>query len=316
MARVKLGADDDEITVKPANGVILSTPVVPERLDKKMSLDQMQPNPANPRSSELEVEEMASDLQANGQLQNVNVMSLDAFVVQKPYLADKLGPERYVVINGCRRLAGAKKADLAGLRYEIHDEWTSAQIDLAMIRENVHRLDLNPLRLGIKLAEMVADYGSERRLAEELKKSVAWINQRVGLTKLDPDLQGAVEDGRISFKLARECGRLHSLLQPKLAEGELPDWVARQWLLELRLSGDDQIKRFTAGAPFDVHPEKPQEPFQQPPDRRASLRAQPKPAMVIKLMERSPVAIADALASTLSSDELAEVVQVLSSRAG
>jgi hypothetical protein len=96
MARVKLGADDDELVVTTTSAH-----------STLMSLNEMQANPENLRPSDLEVDEMAEDLKDRGQLQNVNLMSRLCFVAQKPYLADQLTAAPYVVVNGCRRLADA-----------------------------------------------------------------------------------------------------------------------------------------------------------------------------------------------------------------
>lgn len=241
MARVKLGADADSShglrVDRPADGPT----VVP--------LDQLQPNPENARPSTPEVDEMATDLGENGQLQNLNVMSRVAFLREKPHT--QLTSARYVVINGNRRLAGARQAGLAALRVEVNDEWTRTKIDLAMVRENVHRLDLSPLALGRQLVRMLPDHGdSHRKLAAALSKTQAWVSQRVGLTTLHPALQEAVDDGRVLFRTARECTRLHPDLQPLLATGELPEELAHRWLVKERIKPEAQLERWQAGPPY------------------------------------------------------------------
>lgn len=312
MSRVVLGEDDDELTVATADAA--PQPVM-------MPCDQMQPNPENLRPTDLQIDETAKDLGENGQLHNINVMSKEAFLREKPHLAADLTDQPIVVINGCRRLAGARKAGLAGLRYEQHDEWTANQIDEAMIRENVHRLDLNPVLLGRKLADMVPRYGSERKLAAALSKQPAWVNHRIGLTKLHHDLQRAVEEDRILFKIARECTRLHPDLQPRLASGELPADVAQAWLVELRLKPDQQMVRWQVGPPFTTTPDNPDVNFGQDGEsdisearsEGAGTPARPRrsPAIVIRIMERSPTELAAALRKELSDDEVHELVTEL-----
>lgn len=240
MGRVVLDADDDDLVVTSDR----RGPVV-------LPLTQIQPNPENPRPSKLEVDEMAEDLKARGQLQNVNLMTRQAFLREKPYLTDRLTSAPYVLVNGHRRHAGAVQAGLPGLRYELRDEWVAKDIDEAAIRENVHRLDMNPMHMARHLARMLPDYGnSQRKLAKAIGKQSAWVNQHINLTKLPEDLQNAVESGHLMFKLAREAVRLHPDLQPLLASGELPSEVALAWLVEERIKPDEQLRRWENGPPY------------------------------------------------------------------
>ncbi|EFL12696.1 MULTISPECIES: ParB N-terminal domain-containing protein [Actinomycetes] len=315
MARVKLGTTEDhKLTTTAASDRLIAIP-----------REQLQPNPENPRSSDAEIEETAATLRNHGQLQNLNVMSRRAFLDQKPHLADQVTTARYVVINGCRRLEAAPLADLPALKCAIHDDWTENQIDEAMISENEHRKQLNPLLLGRHLKRMVPRYGSERALAKALGKQPAWVNHRVGLTRLHPDLQKEVEEDRITFKLARECPRLHEKLQPLLAVGDLPIEVARRWLIDLRLKPDEQWQRWMAGPPgFGEARSEPPSPSDSVKDSQSGAEApegddspqktsRAKPAITIRIMERSPAQLATALLDQLTADEVDELVTALRS---
>ncbi|WP_190824812.1 ParB/RepB/Spo0J family partition protein [Saccharopolyspora pogona] len=340
MARVVLGEDDDEITVSTSTGHV-----------ETFKLHQLQPNPENPRPSDLEVDETAEDLRARGQLQNLNVMSRAAFLAQKPYLEEQLDQRPVVVINGCRRLAAGKKAGLPTLDGRRRDDWTEAQIDEAMITENVHRRDLNPLLLGRHLSRMLIRYGSQRKLAKGINKDPAWVRQRIDLTKLHPDLQAAIEADRVLFKVARECGRLHEELQPLLATGELPESVAQVWLTDERISADEQLARWKAGPPYLAAEllAKPDEAGEYPvltpheseeqdapeqaavsddlhePDAAAESEypvltpgaaakcdeKRLQPQLIIRVEDRSPRSLADALREHLTPSEVEELVEAL-----
>lgn len=314
MARVHLG-DDDEKLVTVDRGATRT---------KTVKVTDLQPNPENPRPSELEVDEMVESLRLQGQLQNINMMSRAAFVAAKPYLADALNNRPYVVINGRRRLEAASRAGLAELRHELHDEWTAEQIDRAVVLENEDRLDVNPLHLGRFLARMLTGYGSQRKLAHALGKGQAWVQQRIGLTTLHDALQAAIDDGRIQFALARACPRLAPDLQPRLAAGELPADVAHAWLVDLKLKPDEQLTRFAAGPPFDIDPTPP--PRAEPADElageesaageRNGATGKPPPTgrqrpIVIRIAERSPAALATALRKEFSDDEIEKIVEAL-----
>lgn len=349
MARVVLGADDDEELV-----------VTPDRRGPAdLPLHQLQVNPANPRPSQLRVDEMAEDLKRNGQLQNINVMSRAAFTRPdaKPELADRLSPAPYVIVNGNRRFAAAEQAGLTALRYEIKDDWTAREIDEAVVRENIHRQDMNPMHLGRFLLGMLPRYNdSQRQLAKAISKTQPWVNQLINLTKLHPDLQSAVESGTVRFAVARECTRLHPDLQPLLASGELPEEVAQGWLMKERIKADEQWERWSAGPPY-IRPEgngmAPTPGNEYPTREEASTNgAAPKthergadaevagtatsreigPAafegadqrqprtrrngdggFALRAFERSPRAIADALRTQLTSEEIGQLISALRS---
>ncbi|MBA8932171.1 ParB family chromosome partitioning protein [Kutzneria viridogrisea] len=274
----------------------------------------MQANPENPRPSSLELEEKAADLRARGQLQNINVMTRERFLTEKPYLADRIS-KPYVVINGCIRLAAAPLAGLEGLKYEVRDEWNADDIDEAVVAENEQRDRLNPMLLGRQLTRMLerpkyrgpGDKPSMRKLAAALNKKHPWVVQYVGLTRLHQDLQDAVENNGITFELARECVRLHQDLQPALAAGDLPSDVAKAWLVKLRIDADEQWRRWVAGAPFEVDPVKDAPPAADVPPK--PVRA--KPVLVFRVMERTTSSIAATLRDQLSDEEVADLVREL-----
>lgn len=304
-----------------------------------LPFDQMQPNPENPRPSDLQLDELCESLKARGQLQNVNVMTRAAFIAQKPYLTEQLTAAPYVVVNGCQRLAVGPKAGLPGLKYEIHDEWTADDIDEALISENEDRYNLNPMLLGRQLFRMLhrPKYGgtpdkpgSQRKLAEALGKQHPWVNQRIGLVKLDPTLQLAIEQGDVPWTIAREAVRLAAELQPKLATGELPHEVAQLWLVKQRIDQDEQLARWKAGPPYTGAADGQAEQAavtvesETPPERDHAEETsvvgeskpkapREKPAIVIRIMERSATDLAAALREQLSEEEVSELVTALQS---
>jgi len=317
MARVNLTDDDDELTT-----VIVD--------DRTKSLSDLQPNPENPRPTDAEVDAKVASLAEHGQLHNINIMSRSAFAAQKPHLVKDLTDEPFVVVNGNERLAAARKAGLSGLRYEIHDEWTANQIDEAVILENEDRTPLNALRLGRYLKQMVPRYGSERALAKALNRQPAWVNHRIKLTELRPELQDAIAAGRISFTVARECPRLHPELQGRLANGELPEDVAAAWLIRERIKPEDQLARWNGygsaasaseGKPGTVplktdqddtaHDSPPGTSADSEKPKSSSPPARVKPALVIRVSSREPGDVAAALRAHLSPEEITDLVRDL-----
>lgn len=305
MARVKLGEEDDHLVITEPDAV--RPPLMP--------VDQMQPNPENPRPTDLQIEGMVESLK-QGQLHNINLMSKAAFLARKPYLADKLTEHPYVVVTGRRRLEAAPRAGHTALKYEVHDEWTEDQIDAAVVSENEDRLDVNPLHLGRYLARMEKRLGGHRKVARALGRSQPWVSQRIGLTYLHEDLQDAIDAGRILFALARECTRLAPELQPRLASGELPPAVANAWLVTLKLTKEEQLERWAAGPPFDVEPTPEsvsEADMPEDPEDGESERTNKPRAIIIRITERSPSALAGALRAKFSDEEITELVEALTS---
>lgn len=272
----------------PTTDAAVDEPAPPPRL---LPFNQMEPNPENARHPEHKVDERVADLKSRGQLQNINVMTRDRFLAVKPHLEDRLKGAPYVVVNGCLRFTAGPRAGLAGLKYDVRDDWDADDIDEAMVAENVHRDDINPMLLARQLGRMLErpKYGgSARALGEALNKKHPWVPERLNLNKLHPDLQDAIEAERIKFNLARQCVRLHADLQPKLASGELPENVAKAWLITLKIKPDEQLRRWKAGEPFDVEPviEKHEEVAEETPKEPKA-----KPFFSVRLMDRSPEAL-------------------------
>lgn len=309
MARVSLVEDDEDETP-------IAIPVDAAPKAQLLPFDQAEPNPENIRHPQHKVAERAKDMAQRGQLHNANVMTRERFLAVKPYLADQLMGRPYVVINGCLRWKAGPLAGLKGLKYEVHDEWTADDIDEAMLAENIHRDAVNPMLLARKLAQMInrpkyqdsTGKASIRNLADAISKPHPWVQQRLDLVKLHPELQSAIEEERIKFALARECARLHEDLQPHLAAGALPVEVARAWLVVHRIKAAEQLRRWKAGAPFDVGPYVDPEVGQSKPKSTARTSA-----FTFRATERSPQAVATAFVEACIKAEvdLDEVIDEL-----
>lgn len=327
---IKAAAAGSELTKAPKTG----DPAGNGR-PATLALRLMQGNPENPRPADLDVSDTAASMALHGQLHNVNVMTLQAFVAAKPHLKDELTAAPYVVVNGNCRLLAAPKAGLKALRYELRDEWTADDIDLALIAENVHRQDLNPMLVGRRLALMLerpvyggapGKPGRQEDLAAAIGKSKTWVNQRIALTKLQQPLQDAVEAGTVSWTVAREAKRLADELQPLLASGELPEDLAQQWLVRDRISKDEQRARWAAGPPYtgqeyDVFRDGDEQPAaaavngsKPAPGEQPERERKAPPAVYIRLDSYDRGALADALSKSLEPGELKLLAAELTKR--
>ncbi|WP_314416186.1 ParB/RepB/Spo0J family partition protein [Streptomyces kroppenstedtii] len=167
-------------------------------------------NPFNPREELTNVQETADSLQAKGQIQPVTVARRAAFLTAHPGQEKTLGEAEYVVIDGNRRLAAARLANLEELRIDVNDDLAASAADIleSALIANIHREDVPPMDQAKAIQGLVKVHGSQGEVARRLGKTPAWVSQRMALLELTPELQKQVEAGELKVKPARRIGRL------------------------------------------------------------------------------------------------------------
>ena len=121
-----------------------------------MPLSDLTPNPRNPRDDVGNLEDLASI--ADMQLQPAVVVTAKAF--QQLYPDDTIDT-RYVVINGCRRLAAAHKFGRTDLEIVVNDNVARDRVTLisASIAENVDRQDFDVIEEARAVETLVQECG-------------------------------------------------------------------------------------------------------------------------------------------------------------
>jgi ParB family chromosome partitioning protein len=196
----------------------------------KVPIDSLAPNPYNPRATLAAIEEMADSLASKGLIQPLTVVTREAFLAAHPTHGTDLGPAKYVVVDGNRRLAGAK---LAGLdEAAIHIDDTLAQdadtlLETALTAAVQHE-DLEPLDEARALQRLVEVHGSQRAVARALGKSSGWVTQRLALLDLTPELKQAVTEKQLPLDVARKVGQLPEQQQHSAAEEALAQRAAKK----------------------------------------------------------------------------------------
>lgn len=170
-----------------------------------MPLTDLVANPRNPRDDLGDLENLASI--ADLQLQPV------VAVTRKSYLAlypDDDVTARYVVVNGCRRLAAAHKYGRTDLSVVVNDAVARDRITLisASIAENVDRQDFDVIEEAKAVAALVAECGRADEAAERLHRTKGWVSQRQALLKLAPELQTALRRGELALREARTLAQV------------------------------------------------------------------------------------------------------------
>jgi ParB family transcriptional regulator, chromosome partitioning protein len=186
----------------PVDNTATKTEAAPTR---SAPLSDLTPNPRNPRDDVGNLENLASI--ADMQLQPAVVVTQKAY--HRLYPDDAIDT-RYVVINGCRRLAAAHKYGRTDLDIVVNDEIARDRITLisAAIAENVDRQDFDVIEEARAVEALVVECGDGVIAANRLRKTKGWVSQRRALLQLAPELQRALRRGELAIREARSLARV------------------------------------------------------------------------------------------------------------
>jgi ParB family chromosome partitioning protein len=186
----------------PVEHHVTRTDAAPSR---SAPLSDLTPNPRNPRDDVGNLEDLASI--ADMQLQPAAVVTAEAY--RRLYPDDAI-PTRYVVINGCRRLAAAHKYGRNDLDIVVNDQIARDRITLisASIAENVDRQDFDVIEEARAVEALVKECGDGVEAGRRLRKTKGWVSQRRALLELAPELQTALRRGELAIREARSLARV------------------------------------------------------------------------------------------------------------
>lgn len=166
-------------------------------------------NPRNARDDYDDVAELADSLREFGVLQPLGVVRYEIFLARWPEHEQDIGSAHWVVMQGNRRLAAARQAGLDEVPVVVQERLGRAdRLDESILVENVHREGLPPLREAALLQELVDKHRSQTAVAKIVSKSVGWVNQRLSLLNLHPQLQAKLSSGELTATAARDLARI------------------------------------------------------------------------------------------------------------
>lgn len=208
----------------------------------QIPLDDLTPNPLNPRDENVDDDpdtaELAASMHLIGQQQPAVVVNRDTYLQRWPDYRDQISTQ-WVLMIGTRRRAAARKNGWATLECVTREHITAdlEQLDDLAFHENVHRKGLNPLRVAFYLADQKKVLGTEEAVAAKVGKTQPWVNQLLKLLKLTPELQALVKAGEINAAVGRDLAKLshknqaHALDTAKpLSKAERERfWRTRAW---------------------------------------------------------------------------------------
>jgi len=157
----------------------------------ELPIDAITPNPKQPRS--------VFDEEALAEL----VHSITEIGLLQPVVVRPLGPGRYELVMGERRLRACKAAGLATIPAIVRDTADDDLLRDALL-ENLHRSQLNPLEEAAAYDQLLKDFGcTHEELARRIGRSRPQISNTIRLLRLPPAVQRRVAAGVLSAGHAR-----------------------------------------------------------------------------------------------------------------
>lgn len=158
--------------------------------DQKLSVDEIKPNPNQPRThfNETELEELSESIREHGVLQPLLVRKKGSF---------------YEIIAGERRYQASLMAGLTELPVIIKDVDDQAVMEIALI-ENLQRSDLNPIEEARGYKQLLKASGmTQEALSKAVSKSRSSITNSLRLLDLPDTVQQYLYDGKLTAGHAR-----------------------------------------------------------------------------------------------------------------
>lgn len=132
---------------------------------------------------------------------------LTAISVRSKYDAD--GTPYYELCDGLQRFTASCDVGTETIPAQILD-LNDAEVLEAQVVANLCRVDVKPVEYTKQISRMFTlnPTLTKAELAERISQSPAWIDQRLNLLKLDPQIQALVDDGKIGLANAYSLGKL------------------------------------------------------------------------------------------------------------
>ncbi len=192
-----------------------------------ISVDQISPNPRQPRSNfhSEELKELAASIKEHGVLQPLVVTQ------------DPEDFEKFLLIAGERRWLAARMAGLNQVPVWIRDVGDQQRLELALI-ENVQRSDLAALETAEAYRQLAEDFSlSHEEIAVRVSKSRSSVTNTLRLLKLPEQVRQALAEGHITEGHARallalptdqaQTAALHTILKQDLNVRQTEELVKR-----------------------------------------------------------------------------------------
>lgn len=253
-----------------------TAPTVDTRADGRLyrvPLGRLSPNQVNPRTefgTEDDLIDFGKSL-ARRQNQPCPVVSRGAYLKLWPDHAGKMGDVDYVLVSGERRYRAATTVGLPVLDCVANDDFAADRKTFmeAVVSENVDRQNFDPVEEAYAVQALVAEFGSNRAVAQHFERVDGWVTQRLLLTHLAREVQDLVRAKKMPLEAARSLG--------KLARDK--EWPARE---QLAWWEEEQQRRTAASAARTAARKAVQQPSAAPEPATSAPSPEPESFTAVK----------------------------------
>ena len=174
-------------TTRPTPRADVAPPTAPRSAE--LPIASIDPNPDQPRRvfAEADLESLAGSIRIHGVLQ--------------PVVVRRAG-ERYELIVGERRWRAAQRAGLESIPAVVAEVDADDRLEVALV-ENVQRSDLNPVELAIAFRALADTGATQEEIGRRVGLDRSTIANHLRLLDLSKDIQGDLEEGRLSMGHAK-----------------------------------------------------------------------------------------------------------------
>ncbi len=183
---------------------------------KKISLDQIQPNPEQPRKTfdEQSLVEMANSIKNHGVIQPIVITP-----------TNDGANNSYRIVAGERRYRASKLAGLDKIPAIIRNHKELEELEISIV-ENVQRVDLSPLEQAVSIVKLRDQFSlTPKQIAQKLGKAETTISNITRLLQLPAEAVEALQKNLITEGHART---LLSLKRDEEAQLELLNKIVTQ----------------------------------------------------------------------------------------
>jgi ParB family chromosome partitioning protein len=172
---------------------LVASPSAPDSQEpfRQLRLDQIVPNPRQPRRefSETELQELQLSLQTSGLLQ--------------PIAVRPRSDGRFELIAGERRFRAASRLGWTTIPAVVRDVSDEQLLSLALV-ENLQREDLNPIEEAVGYRQLINEFGlAHQQVAQAVGKDRSTVTNALRLLSLPDEVQLLVRDGSLTLGHAR-----------------------------------------------------------------------------------------------------------------
>ncbi|WP_294455760.1 ParB/RepB/Spo0J family partition protein [uncultured Bacteroides sp.] len=196
---------------------------------QKLSVMLIQPSPMNPRKTfdDAKLEELAQNIEEQGLLQPITVRIIsdgETHIDEETGEVVSVEP-RYEIVCGERRFRAWNLLANKSARYNeipcIIREMTDEQAFDAMITENLQRQDVDPVEEAIAFSLLLENGSPVEDIAVRFGKSIRFVQDRVKLKGLIPELIEMLRKDLIPISGAMLLAKLDTESQRKFLEDEI-----------------------------------------------------------------------------------------------